>query len=180
MLKKFRISEQKIIGEQGEVIGTIKDVIFTKTSMLHPIALLIEVNGKEMEVPFSFIKIKDDDLIIQPFIKERLKVFIEPSQYMNLEPFVMKMKVFPKAIKLLKDKKIEKEDSIIKIDINKVLLSKCPLCMGEVNPTEEFTFCPSCLTPYHKSCINEILKSNSEEKCWSCNNINLVRLIQFT
>jgi sporulation protein YlmC with PRC-barrel domain len=177
MLKKFRISEQKIIGEQGEVIGTIKDVIFTKTHMLHPIALLIEVNGKEIEIPFSFIKIKDDNLIIQPFIKDWMKVSIEPSQYMNLEPFVMKMKVFPKAIKLLNNRKREEETLIIKIDINEVLLSKCPLCMGEVKPTEEFTFCPSCLTPYHKSCINEILKSNSEEKCWSCNNINLVRLI---
>lgn len=179
MLKKFRINGQKIIGEQGEIIGIVKDVIFAKTSTLHAIALLIEMNGKELEVPLSSIEIINDNLLIKSKVK-LTGLSIEPPQFTDLKSGLIRIKVFPKAIRLLREKEMkQKEIPTVEININNILLSKCSICRGEISSIEEFTFCPSCLTPYHKSCINELLKSNSKEKCWNCSNIDLINLIQF-
>jgi hypothetical protein len=179
MLKKLRISGQKIIGG-GREIGTIKDVIFVKTSKLHAVALLADVYGKELEIPLSSIKIRDDEIVIPLINREVIEQIIKFPEDKGLEPMSVMIKILPKAMRLLRSVEAQQKGatSTIILDVNDVLLSKCPICMGKVEFMEEFVFCPSCLTPYHKSCLGELLKSVPDEKCWNCGDIALARIAQ--
>lgn len=170
------------MNDEGKILGIISDIIFLKTNMLHAVGLLVNINGKEVEIPFSSIKVKDDDIVAKLIIEERCRFFIKPSRHIGSEPVSIKVKILPKAMKLLQSREIRQSENAltIMVNINDVLLSKCPICMGKVEPIEEFTFCPSCLTPYHISCINGLLKSVPNEKCWNCGDIHLTRLIQST
>jgi hypothetical protein len=179
MLKKFRINGQKII-ERGREIGIIKDVIFIKTSKLHAVALLADVYGEELEIPLSSIEIRDDGIVIPLINKEVIEQIVKSPEHGGLEPMSVRIKILPKAMRLLRSVEAQQKEttSTIILDVNDVLLSKCPICMGKVESMEEFVFCPSCLTPYHKSCLNELLKSAPDEKCWNCGDIALTRIIQ--
>lgn len=177
MLRKIKINGQKVLSEDG-VVGTIRNVVFVEMNTLHAIALLVDINGKEFEIPLSLVKIRDGKIYIPSVARGQMRL-IKPSEYESYEVPSIRIMVLPKAMSLIRSKEAQqKATSTIMLDINDALLSKCPICMGKFESTEEFVFCPSCLTPYHESCINELLKSVPNEKCWNCNSTDLAGIVQ--
>ncbi|MEM1554434.1 MAG: PRC-barrel domain-containing protein [Thermoproteota archaeon] len=177
MLRKIRISGQEVFSEEG-FVGTVKNVIFVETNTLHAIALLVDINGKDFEIPLPLVKIREGRIVIPSVTRDQMRL-IKPSEYESRDILPIRITVLPKAINLIRgEENQQKVTSTIMLDVNDVLLSKCPVCMGKVESIEEFLFCPSCLTPYHESCINELLKSVPNEKCWNCNNVDLVKIAQ--
>ncbi|MBS7648309.1 hypothetical protein KEJ17_01495 [Candidatus Bathyarchaeota archaeon] len=175
------MNEQKLV-EKDEKTGMIRDVVFIKTSRLHVVGLIVNIHGEELEIPIHKVKISGDNMVIPLINKKAIKTFIKSSGHTVLEPISIRIKVLPKARKLLEGGKTDRIEAVstIMLDINDALLSKCPICMGKVESMEEFVFCQSCLTPYHKSCIDELLKSVPREKCWNCGNIDLSQISKLT
>ena len=62
----------------------------------------------------------------------------------------------------------------VKIPRNFDIKAKCPICQGVPfyeNP-RDVVVCPYCYTPYHYKCIEDLLKTNPNENCWVCSELN--------
>jgi hypothetical protein len=172
---------RKIIDDTTGNVGVIRNILFLYVERLYPVALEIDLNGEKIEIPISSVRMENGELKTRFGFNMPSRVIIQPDKYfITREAMKVILEVLPRAFELIKDTAKEKDSESLsfEVSVNNVLLrSKCPICMGEIAFHNEFTFCPSCLTPYHPDCIIDILKSRSTEMCWVCDKTRLTDLL---